>query len=133
MGEMGNMKIPNEIYEEFKDGKDTLSDWARQDEVEAALLLGEDVDIENVRSVMAEGYAPDLTDDEIEKLGRDPFLIAHALTHIGYRTVVTTEVSKPKRVRANRHIPNVCDDLDVPCFNTFEFTTALDFRTDWKK
>jgi Domain of unknown function (DUF4411) len=133
MGTMGNVKIPKEIYEEFKDGKDALSIWAKEDEVESALLLDEDVDIGMVRRVMAQGYAPDLTDDEIEKLGRDPFLIAHALTHAGNRSVATTEVSKPKKVRANRHVPNVCDDFGVPCLNTFQLTTALDFRTDWKK
>ena len=133
MGETGNVKVPKEIYEEFKDGKDALSIWAREDEVESALILDEDVDIEIVRLVMAQGYAPDLTDVEIVKLGRDPFLIAHALAHIGNRTVVTTEVSKPKQVRANRHVPNVCNDFGVPCFNTFQLTTALDFRTDWKK
>jgi hypothetical protein len=133
MGEMGNVKIPKEIYEEFKDGKDALSIWAKEDEVESALLLDEDVDIGMVRRVMTQGYAPDLTDDEIEKLGRDPFLIAHALAHAGNRSVVTTEVSKPKKVRANRHVPNVCDDFGVPCFNTFQLTTALDFRTDWHK
>lgn len=33
MGEMGNVKIPKEIYEEFKDGKDALSIWAREDEL----------------------------------------------------------------------------------------------------
>lgn len=133
MGEAGNLKIPKEIYEEFKDGKDALSTWAQEDEVQSALLLDEDVDVEQVRFVIAQGYAPDLKDDELEKLGRDPFLIAYALAHQGHRIVVTTEISKPKQVRANRHIPNVCDDFDILCFNTFQLTTALDFRTDWKK
>ena len=82
--------------------------------------------------VIEEGYADDLTDVEIEKLGRDPFLIAYALADLGNRSVVTTEVSKPSRIRANRHIPDVCDSFDIPIphCDTFELIRALDFRTD---
>ena len=46
--------------------------------------------------------ASDLKDDEVERLGRDPFLIAHALVDPEHRCVVTTENSKPKKQRANR-------------------------------
>jgi len=53
------------------------------------------VDIPLVSKVTDEGYAPDLTDDEVEKIGRDPFLIAYALAAVGERCIVTTEVSKP--------------------------------------
>ena len=39
------------------------------------LLLTEAVRVDLVARVTEEGYADDLTDDEIEKVGRDPFLI----------------------------------------------------------
>ena len=78
---------------------------------------------------MDRGYAPDLTDEEVERVGRDPFLIAYAFRNPAQRTVVTTEVSKPKKQRANRHIPDVCDDLHVLNCNTYQFIEALDFTT----
>ena len=45
------------------------------------------------------------------------------------RTVVTTEVSRPKKQRANRHIPNVCDALGVLHCNTYDLIRELDFTT----
>ena len=132
MGEAGRIKIGREMYEEVNEGNDALAKWARRPYVERDLVLDEVVDVDRVRRVVKEGYAPDLTDDEFEKLGRDPFLVAYALVDQRDRSVVTVERSKPKRKRGNRHIPDVCSDLGVPCCDTFELTTALDFRTDWK-
>lgn len=62
-------------------------------------------------------------------LGRDPFLIAYAIANPSKRRVVTTEVSKPKKQRGNRHIPDVCDELGVLHCNTFRFIDELDFTT----
>ena len=132
MGKVGNIKIAKEVYEEITDGNDALAVWAREDEIEGALLLDEVVNVARVRLVTASGYASDLTDDELEKLGRDPFLIAYGLADLGNRTIVTTEASKPRRIRGNRHMPDVCADFKVPCCNTFDLTRALDFKTGWK-
>jgi hypothetical protein len=77
-------------------------------------------------------YAPDLTEEEILTVGRDPFLMAHALAAPKDRCVVTTEVSKPTRRRQNRHIPDVCNDLGLQCCHTFKMLKALDFKTGWK-
>ena len=131
-GENNRVKIPVEIYEEIKYGKDDLATWIKNDEIKASLLFSEEVDVSLVSTVTNVGYASDLTDDEIEKLGRDPFLVAYALVEVGERCVVTTEVSKPTRRRANRHMPDVCDQFSVPRCNTFEFVRALDFSTSWK-
>jgi hypothetical protein len=90
------VKIPREIMEEIKGGRkdnDLLLDWLNDQDIEAALLLDEVVDASLVQQVVTEGYAPDLHDDEVEKIGRDPFLIAYALADSANRTVVTTEVS----------------------------------------
>ena len=95
------------------------------------LLLNEEADALFVSRVIDEGYAVDLTDDEVEKLGRDPFLIAYALPLLGDRCVVTTERSKPGKQRANRHIPDVCRDFGIPCCDTFRFVRELDFKTGW--
>jgi len=79
------------------------------------------------------GYAPDLKDDEVEQIGRDPFLVAYALAQPTSRCVVTVEVSKPKKQRANRHLPDVCAAVGVSCCDPFAFLRTLGFRTDWKK
>ena len=130
-GSHGNIKIPIEIFEELKLGNDDLADWCKDDTVADALNFDEDVDIELVRHVVENGYAPDLTDDEYEKIGRDPFLVAHAQSNPGDRTIVTTEVSKPARQRGNRHLPDVCADLGIPCCDTFQMMANLDFTTGW--
>lgn len=126
------VKIPVEIYEEINTGSDDLGKWAKQDKVREALLLDEEADVLLVSRVIDQGYASDLTDEDVEKIGRDPFLIAYALTMPSDRCVVTTERSKPRRKRANRHIPNVCADLGLRCLDTFGFVRELDFKTDWK-
>jgi hypothetical protein len=133
-GEQGAVKIPLEIYEEIKEGpdgqEDLLFNWLQDDQVKAALLLQTDVDPDAVQHVIDQGYAPDLDDTEIEKLGRDPFLIAHALA--GGHTVVTVETSAPKKQRANRKVPDVCAQVGVPCIAPFAMYRALKFKTNWK-
>ncbi|VUX55325.1 conserved protein of unknown function [uncultured Woeseiaceae bacterium] len=127
------VKIPIEIYEEIKDGDDALALWAKDNATEDALLLNEAADPTVVATITNEGYAADLKDDEIEKVGRDPFLISYAMIDPNDRTVVTTEVSRPTRQRANRHIPDVCGTFELRCRNTFEFVRELNFSTNWQQ
>lgn len=131
-GNEGHVKIPIEVYEEIKEGTDGLAIWAKRDETETALLFDEQVDVSLVSRVTDEGYADDLTEDEVEEIGRDPFLIAYALASIRDRYIVTTEVSKPSRQRANRHVPDVCDDFGISHCNTFKFVKDMRFSTNWK-
>ena len=122
------VKIPLEMYEEILAGReDDLTRWLKDNR--DTLLLDETADPIVVAQVTDHGYASDLTDEEVERVGRDPFLIAYALRSPTQRTVVTTEVSKPKKQRANRHIPDVCDALHVLHCNTYQFIEALDFTT----
>jgi len=86
-----------------------------------------------VNKVVTEGYAPDLTDDELEEIGRDPFLIAYALIRPNDRCVVTVEVSAPGKQRQNRRVPDVCSTFGVPCQNPFQVYRSLGFNTAWKK
>jgi hypothetical protein len=129
VGKNGNAAIPLEVHEEISDGHDALANWSKQDSIKSALLFREEVDVSLISHVIDHGYASDLTDDEVETIGRDPFLIAYALKDASARCVVTTEASK--RQRANRHLPDVCRDLGVRCCNTFEFVRALNFSTKW--
>lgn len=132
-GQEGNVKTPIDIYEEIKEGKDLLAAWSKEAATEAALKFDEEVDIDLVRKITDEGYAEDLTDIELEKVGRDPLLIAYALFDPANRCVVTTERSKPKAERANRHVPDVCDQFGITRMDGFEFARQLDFRTNWKR
>jgi hypothetical protein len=132
MGNKGKVKIPTEIHDEIKDGRDDLAVWARDSGTTKALLLNEELTMKQVSKVITKGYAPDLNEDEIGQIGRDAFLIAYALSSPANRCVVTTEVSKPKRMRANRHVPDVCKTFEISCCHTHEFTRTLSFGTNWK-
>src|SRR5688572_13159183 len=79
-GAAGQIKMPIEVFEEVKDGRrddgrDLLFDWIQARTSRAAILLVEDVNEDFVRQVLDVGYATDLSDDEIDQIGRDPFLI----------------------------------------------------------
>lgn len=132
MGEIGEVQIPVEIYEEIKYGDDDLSVWAKDAQTEAALLFTQESDQPLVAQIIDDGYANDLTDAEVEKIGRDPFLVAYAIASPGDITVVTTEVSKPTKQRSNRRLPDVCAEFQVECVNTFEFVRRLNFSTNWQ-
>lgn len=132
VGTQESAKLPVEIFEEIKGGKDALSVWIKDAENKDALLFTEQVNVALVSRVTDEGYANDLSDDEVEQLGRDPFLIAYALAFPDDRCIVTTEVSKPARRRANRHIPDVCLSMGVKCVDSFAFFRDLNFSTSWK-
>jgi len=135
-GQSGDLKIPLENYEEVKDGstdeeQDLLFGWIKKEETTAVILLDEEADPDLVGDTINNGYAPDLTEDEILQIGRDPFLIAYALASPANRCVVTTEVSAPSKQRQNRRIPDVCATMGVSCCNTFAMMRALGFRTGW--
>jgi hypothetical protein len=137
MSEAGHIKMPIEIFEEVKDGpkdgeKDLLYSWIQQEECRKALILNKDVNVTFVQQVVDNGYANDLTDDEVEQIGRDPFLVAYAMAAQN-RCVVTAEVSKPSKKRHNRHLPDVCKTIGVRPCDPFELSRELGFRTDWKK
>ena len=129
MGEQGRVKVPQEVYDKVTVSNDDLANWLKANR--GAMLLTEDVDAGIVNYVIERGYADDLTEYETAQLNEDPFLIAYALADTGQRCVVTTEHSRPNRQRANRHIPDVCNDMNVCCRNTFQLISELDFRTDW--
>ena len=137
MGQRGSIKVPEEIYEEIvlplpiPKRPNKLVDWIRTHQ--GALLLNEQVNVALVADVTERGYAVDLTDVEVEKVGRDPFLIAYALAGSREWGVVTTERSKPSRTRANRHLPDVCGDFNVRCIDTFTLIRDLNFHTNRRR
>jgi hypothetical protein len=107
--------------------------WITKKEIKASLLLQEDVNPVHVAQCTSVGYVPDLTDDELLQLGRDPFLIAYAMASASDRCVVTNEASAPRKQRQNRRVPDVCLTMGVECCDTFKMLKALGFKTGWKK
>lgn len=132
------IKIPVEIYEEFSDvkdkegNKDELARWADLSEVRDALLFNEEAEQDLVARITYGGYVANPTDDELVKIGRDPFLMSYALKDLQNRCIVTTETSKPTKQGANRRIPDVCKDFNIRCINNFVMFKELNFNTNWK-
>ena len=130
----GWIKLPVEMLDEVLAGskkEDPLLAWITDHK--DVLRLKESVDPAILNKVVTEGYAPDLTDDELEEIGRDPFLIAYALAIPSDRCVVTVEVSAPGKQRQNRRVPDVCNTFGVTCQNPFQVYRSLGFSTAWKK
>lgn len=79
LGETGRIKMPVEIHEEVERGNDILSQWIRQPDNKRRLILNRIADRHLVNRAVTEGYAHDLSDEEIEKVGRDTFALAREL------------------------------------------------------
>jgi hypothetical protein len=127
-GEIGIVKIPPAIWDEAQEQENQLAQWLR-DSRDSLLLVGENLDL-RLPEVLA-AYGGTLTEVELERLGADPFLIAAAL-QLG-ATVVTKEGSKPTAQRANRRIPDICNDLRITCITDHMMIRQLDFRTSWRR
>jgi hypothetical protein len=133
-GEQNKLKIPRELFDEVNPGNDKdhpFFAWRKHKTTVEALQLKEQIDPEILQRVIDDGYGKNLTDDQLITIGADPFLVAYSLAQPN-RTVVTTEVSRPKAQRQNRKLPDVCDQFAVPRLNTFEMTRALGWKTNWR-
>jgi hypothetical protein len=126
MGSSNVIKIPRLIFDEVMPPPGPLANWLKQVGVKEALVLGETPDTELVKRVLNHGYAQDLNDVEIQEIGKDPFLIAAALAGFD-RCVVTREVSRPSKTRAQRKIPDVCNQFGVQWMTDFALYRALNF------
>lgn len=118
-GNNGNLKIPQEQYDEVVCGKGGLVDWLKAKERRDALLLPGVVDEVLLARVINVGYAPDLDGVELQAVGQDPFLIAYALVSVADRTVVSFETSAPSKQRANKKIPDVCAGFGISVHSAF--------------
>lgn len=135
--QQGLVKMPLEMIEEVQAGtgdaeKDLLFDWLQQDGVIDALRLDEEVDADHLQRVLDEGYGENLTDVDLEKIGRDPFIMAYALVSPTDRHVVSNETSRPNAQRGNRKIPDVCRQFGLRSCNAFGLIRQLDFKTAWE-
>jgi hypothetical protein len=126
----GQAKMPFEIHQEIAISGGPLCSWITVAATKKALVLDEEVDQDLVEKVLNEGYGPNLNDGELEKVGQDPFLIAYALAEAD-RIVVTKEVSRPSKQRANRKVPDVCSELGVTWMKDFDFFKVLNFKAKY--
>lgn len=124
----GRIKMTLENHGEVLGHDDAVKRWINQKEVKDVLILEEEVDSDMLSRVLDVGYGTDLTDDELEQIGKDPFPIAYALKDVNNRCVATKERSAPSKERANRKIPDVCQSLGVRCISDFVLYEELDFR-----
>jgi hypothetical protein len=122
------LKMPQQIWDELQEQDDELQEWVQKHR-DALIFAGQGYD-GRVPEVL-ERYAVSLTEVEIEQLGADPFLIAAALEH--RCEVVSKEISRPGAQRANRKVPDVCNEFGIRCINDHELIRVLDFRTDWRR
>ncbi|UNP29301.1 DUF4411 family protein [Lysobacter gummosus] len=135
----GAVKMPIEIFEELKAGtndgeNDALYDWVNTPENKKNILLPSAVDIDLVQHVLDVGYGPNLTDVDTQKIARDPFLIAHALSAADLRRVVTLEgKAGSESAPHKRTIPDACDRVGAISCTPFDMLVALNFSTNWKK
>ena len=130
MGETGQVKMPQEIFDEIVAGVGALPEWLKKHAEN--LLLIEEADPALVSFIVDDGYGPDPSDEETQKMGQDPFLIAYGLANPALHVVVSNEGSRPSRQRANRHVPDVCDDFSIECITGFELFQRLNFSTAWR-
>ncbi len=124
----GHLKMPMEIHAEIAISTGDLGSWARDQSVIDSLVLPEEVDPALLNQVLELGYGPELTEADIEKIGRDGFLVAYALADVNNRTVITKENSKPSAQKGNRKIPDVCDAVGVVWKRDFPVFKQLGFK-----
>jgi hypothetical protein len=120
------IKMPRVIFDEVTPPPGPFATWLTQKDVREALILNENIPVSIIRHVIDIGYAPDLTDVEVDEIGKDPFLVASALSGTD-RVVVTVEVSKPSKKRQNRKVPDVCRTFGIKSINPFELYRLLKF------
>ena len=108
----GNLKIPFEIFQELLNYNDNLSEWSTKRR--GSLVIDEDV--VNLERTISDGYGFTAmpTEEQLDKMGRDPFLLSYCLNDFPNRIAVSHESSKPSRMNANMKIPDACGKLGIP-------------------
>ena len=130
----GAVKVPQEILEELEGGNpegDLLVAFLKPPGIRRTLRLQEEPNPDILANILEVAYG-NPNDEELEEIGRDPFLIAYAAADQADRTVVSAEVSKPGQRGKKRKVPNACADVSVRCIGPFEFFRELGFSTNWK-
>ncbi|AJY48594.1 DUF4411 family protein [Halomonas sp. KO116] len=123
---LGTIASVDMIGRELKEGNDELAIWVRErpghfisNDDELTQTLFADI----VQFVMEGDYNPGNRDNFLAKA--DPWIIAKAKA-IG-ASVVTHEAVAAVNTRKVK-VPNICQQFEVPCLNTFRFLRELEAR-----
>lgn len=123
---LGTIASVDMIGRELKEGNDELANWVRErpdhfisNDDELTQTLFADI----VQFVMKGDYNPGNRDNFMAKA--DPWIIAKAKA-IG-ASVVTHEAVAAANTRKVK-VPNICQQFEVPCLNTFRFLRELEAR-----
>lgn len=123
---LGTIASVDMIGRELKEGNDELANWVRErpdhfisNDDELTQTLFADI----VQFVMEGDYNPGNRDNFLAKA--DPWIIAKAKV-IG-ASVVTHEAVAAANTRKVK-VPNICQQFEVPCLNTFRFLRELEAR-----
>lgn len=136
----GAIKIPLEVINEVSNGdkNDVVRIWCQSNK--DIIQLSNDPTQENFNKVILEytyepkigKYGDWLNEKELDIISTaDPYLAIHALDlkNQGISAcIVTAEVTKPKRVRTNRKIPDICASMNIQCVNIHFFLQVLNFK-----
>lgn len=114
LGKIGKIIIPEAVYEEIGKGHDELPTWLdthkfffRKPIQDAAPFLP------TVLHTYSSPSGAPMTEIQLERLGADPYVIAHAMAVKG--VVVSEEAPKRATAPHNKKIPDICSALKVPC------------------
>ena len=124
--EKGIIASVNMIGRELREGNDDLADWVRNRP--GHFISNDDQPTQDIfadiaQSVMAGDYNSADRDNFLAKA--DPWIIAKAKT-LG-ATIVTHESVVAPNARKVK-IPNICQQFEVSCLNTFQFLRELKAR-----
>lgn len=121
------------VKNELSDEGDSLDEWAKNTMPASGFAPSNDpivVEWFGKIQIWAQNHSQ-FTDAAKEEFAQvaDAWLIAYARAH--GLILVTHEQFKPG-VKKRIPIPNVCNQFDVPCANTFEMLTSLDVKYHWE-
>lgn len=123
---LGTIASVDMIGRELKEGNDELANWVRERPdhfIRNDDALTQTLFTEIVQFVMEGDYNPGNRDNFLAKA--DPWIIAKAKA-IG-ASVVTHEAVAAANTRKVK-VPNICQQFEVPCLNTFRFLRELEAR-----
>ncbi len=116
LGKKGVMRIPEKVISEIRKGKDFLIPWVEANK--STLMVRTDECLSCLPKV-AKQYTG-LLESEIEEVGADPFLIAHAVSH-NEGIVVTNEAPSNATNPRKMKIPSICQQLNTVCITMNRF------------
>lgn len=124
--ELGTVASVDMIGKELKDGNDELAEWVKARPQHFIQNDDEDTQIVFVEIALAVSvgdYNAGNRDNFLAKA--DPWIIAKAKTTGA--TVVTHEALLAPNTKKVK-VPNICQQFNVPCLNTFQFLRELNAR-----